>query len=765
MEKESNLTNDLNTITLEFKEYELYRFKEEAKEYEDELEFLIQEKDIKIKDYLSQIQSLTDEIKELKQKFQKNEQEIVRLQEKIEEFKFSLKQYEEQKQELEQLNDQWENSARYLEYTKQELEERLYHAEESAILVKGELDEISNQKEIEIQRLKDEIKELKQEIRLISSLQPDSSRVLELEEALRKAQAEQKELKEKFKAVSISKAMPGNSEKEGNTTAVRVIVKIRPFLEGDSSRTQCMLSNDSEIQIESKRHGTSKCFMFEKVVGPSQNLDELFGDLESNIHYAASGGNSCILAYGQTGSGKTYTMNGVISRSLGVLERTFSGQKMEIRLQCIEIYNEQVRNLLTNDQLSKNWKDLLNISEVRLGDNWISKAQELIKKSCARRQTKYTESNEMSSRSHCIYTISFLYKHSLDSTGEEIRGKIQFVDLAGSERINKSKVSGDTLKETMHINKSLSALQDVITALETKSEHIPYRNSILTRLLQPTLGGSESKVTVILTCSPCEDSVGETLSTLSLGTRIKSVDLCWALKKNIKSLEVERTLNLLEKERSEKLALIRKLEKLDRDFQNFQLAMKEKDLRLASMSVIIKQNEKKHIEQNENLKKELQMLKYMQEDSKKKQFTFTSSVDLDTSSKVIPIKPEEFKKEPSIDLDASTKVLSFKNEEGKKRQIFLSADSSTKVMPVKALESKKKPLIVFSLDENEKLAKSSSCKQYKILDTNKRYISTSPLSLKKSLVMPKAGKSHTPSRGQKPILIAKQKNIIVKSRS
>ena len=675
----------------------------------------MQEKDKKINEYARKIEILTDEVKALKTKIKKNEQEISMFQKEIDSLKLSLKQFEEQKRELEQLNDHWENSARYLEYTKQELEERLYHAEESAILFKGELDEISIQKEVEIQRLKDEIKDLKQEISLLSTSQSNSSRIQELEDALTKALQEQSEHQENIKTARINKTTSTTSEQQENhTTAVRVIVKVRPFLDSDGSRSQCLYCNDTEIQIENKRMGAAKCFMFEKVVGPDDSLDDLFVDLQQNIEYASNGGNSCILAYGQTGSGKTYTMNGIIARSLRVLENNFEGETISISLQCIEIYNEQVRNLLTNDPLSKNWNDILNMSEVELGKNWKVKIQELIKKSCHKRQTKSTESNEMSSRSHCIYTINF----SLN----EIRGKIQFVDLAGSERINKSKVTGDALKETLHINKSLSALQDVITALETKSDHIPYRNSLLTRMLQPTLGGSESKVTVILACSPSEDSINETLSTLSLGTRIKSVDLCWALRKNIKSIEVERTLTLLEKERSEKLALIRKLEKLDRDFQNFQLSMKEKDLRIASMSVIIKQSEKKYVEQNENMKKELQAIKSKQEEIKKKSLVLVSSANFDMAAKLSATQQEE---------------------------------------------TKRKPTIIIQATETEKMLKSSSCKPYKILETGKRLTSTSPVSLKKNLVTPKSGKSQTPSRPQQPIIVktVTTKNLIVKSRN
>ena len=676
----------------------------------------LQEKDKKLKESEDKIDSLMYEVKQFKEKVMRNELEIANLHKEIDQLRISLKNYEDQKRELEQLNDQWENSARYLEYTKQELEERLYHAEESAILFKGELDEIQVQKEIEIQRLKDEIKDLKQELSHLSNSHSNSSKIQELEEALSKALRKQKAQQEDLKTPRINRTTSTTSEQGEATTAVRVIVKVRPFLEWDNSKQDCLFCSESEVQIESKKLGSAKCFMFEKVVGPDNDLDVLFADLRGNIDFAACGGNSCILAYGQTGSGKTYTMNGVIARSLKVLKQRFEGEQIMITIQCIEIYNEQVRNLLTNDPLSKNWNDILKISEVKLGANWPVKAKELIKKSCAKRQTKSTESNEMSSRSHCIYTIVFSYNG--------LRGQIQFVDLAGSERISKSKVTGDALKETLHINKSLSALQDVITALETKSEHIPYRNSLLTRMLKPTLGGSESKVTVILACSPCEDSINETLSTLALGTRIKSVDLCWALKKNIKSIEVERTLNLLEKERSEKLALIRKLEKFDRDFQNYELGMKEKDLRIASMSVIIKQTEKKFSEQNEVLRKEIGNLKQKLEEGprKKQSMVLISSTDFENAPK--------FSANP--------------------------LNENTKVKPVIAVAP-----------ETDRLIKSTSSKQYKILDTAKRFISTSPHSIKNSLGVPQAGKSITPSRPQK-VLFSKtgtSKNIIVKSRN
>ena len=192
--------------------------------------------------------------------------------------------------------------------------------------------------------------------------------------------------------------------------------------------------------------------------------------------------------------------------------------------------------------------------------------------------------NERSSRSHAIiwFTIN----------GPGGCGKVQFVDLAGSERIGKSHVIGDTLKEALLINKSLSALQDVVTALENRQKHIPYRNSMLTQILQPTLGGSESLVTMIMNCSPATESIPETLCTLALGSRVKAVDLGFFIRKNLVTKEVERTLSLLEKERSEKNSLLRTLDKLQRDLESYQYGVKDRDIKINNLKNKLKYKEK-----------------------------------------------------------------------------------------------------------------------------------------------------------------------------
>ena len=241
-------------------------------------------------------------------------------------------------------------------------------------------------------------------------------------------------------------------------------------------------------------------------------------------------------------------------------------------------------------------KDALTSSEIKLTEWNEADVLNLVETAVNNRCTKFTEQNEVSSRSHFIFQLTFTRAGS--------NGRIQFVDLAGSERMNKSNCKGDVLKETLAINRSLSALQDVMTALENKSSHVPYRNSVLTRMLQPTLSRHDSIVTMIFMVSPIEASCGETISTLSLGVRLKAVELGGGVQKQIETVEVERTLKLLEKEREEKNSILRKLEKLERDLTAYQFSIKEKDNKISTLTGRIKQKEKEWYDELERLRRE-----------------------------------------------------------------------------------------------------------------------------------------------------------------
>lgn len=551
--------------------------------------------------------------------------------------KFNLKKYEDQKRELEDLNDQWENSNRVLEFYKQDLEEKLYQAEETAIMYKEELGEVSSQKESELQRLRDEIKDLKQELLMVVNQHGDINKIHELELSLNKALDEMATLKKN--AEPKIEYIPGT---------VSVYVKLRPVLETDANKNISLIAKDNLITIETSKdtsRSSIRSYPFEKVYGVMSPLSDIFEDIKPSLLHVAKGKSCCILSYGQTGSGKTYTMNGLLNRSLNYLS-TIVSDDIKISFHCIEVYNEQVRDLLADTGLSRNWKNILSISFKPLDGNWVEKAKEFLSIASYKRSTKCTDVNEMSSRSHCIYTFVLdSYKNT---------GILQFVDLAGSERISKSGVAGDTLKESVHINRSLSALQDVISALESKASHIPYRNSLLTRLLKNSLDGNDSKVTVILNCSPTEDNLNESLSTLSLGTRLKNIDLGWAIRKNLKNEEVERTLTLLEKERSDKNALIRRLDRLEKDIEGYSNIIKEKDNKILLLNNKIKNLEKTHAEQSENIRKEVKILKIKQEQTDRKLQLIKSKAEQQkiAKSKVLSLlkaKTDETKRVMSAD--------------------------------------------------------------------------------------------------------------------
>ena len=344
-----------------------------------------------------------------------------------------------------------------------------------------------------------------------------------------------------------------------------------------------------------------KQFAFERVFEGSEGNEKVFEECRESIREVVSGGNVCILAYGQTGSGKTHTMQGCISLSLHHLfTHWLKDTKAEVNLQCLEVYNEQVRDLLTQESENRVGKlqEFLTKTSVYVGDRNEVTVFRLIEQAISFRTTKYTEGNERSSRSHLILTI-------LIRNGENT-GKLQFVDLAGSERLSTSNVKGDVLKETLAINKSLTALQDVIAALECKSSHIPYRNSLLTVLLQPVFAAPASKLVVVFNVAPGEEHVAETVGTLALGVRLKSVELTGNIRDKLKNRQVERTFSLLEKEREEKFLVLRVKDKLERDLSSYSQALKDKDNKLSLLSSRLKQLEKEHFESTARLKREVE---------------------------------------------------------------------------------------------------------------------------------------------------------------
>lgn len=586
-----DLLHELNSLKLEYEDYQA-----QSKELELALEQELEEKDRKLEELSSKYNKSSQDLENLKKKYQQIEAETVRYQLEIEKMKKIIRSFEREKKELENLNDQWEKSARILEYSKQNLEEKLYQAEENAIMYKEELEELSNTKNEEVQRLREKCDELKQELISIELSPPPVDR---------KARSPTPNLKHTLETVitipipaaksgsrnpSREVSRKGSFEEVAAKQSVKVLVFFRPPSTAESWDKSTLQIDSGQVVVKEKKD--VKNFEFEKVFPPCSPQPDLFHEVQDSIENLAVGGNACIMAYGQTGSGKTYTMNYLINASLDALCSQLS-EDYKITIQCIEVYNEQLKNLLNDDPLSKNWKEVLAKSEFKLGAEWKDEALGLIKKAISRRTTKFTECNERSSRSHAIISFNII--------GPNTSGKVQFVDLAGSERIGKSLVAGEELKEALNINKSLSALQDVVSALETKQKHIPYRNSMLTQVLQPTLGGSDSSVTMIMNCSPESESLPETVCTLALGSRVKAVDLGFFIRKNLGNKEVERTLTLLEKERSEKNSLLRMLDKIQRDLEYKSIALKDKDCKINSLQAKLKGNERDGLRKNTHI--------------------------------------------------------------------------------------------------------------------------------------------------------------------
>ncbi|CAN6468314.1 unnamed protein product [Victoria cruziana] len=358
--------------------------------------------------------------------------------------------------------------------------------------------------------------------------------------------------------------------------SIRVYCRIRPFLPGQQSGLSSVdYTGDGNVTISNpmkQEKGSRKSFNFNKVFGPSTSQEDVFADTQPLIRSVLDGYNVCIFAYGQTGSGKTYTMTGpkqISVESQGVNYRALSDlfhiseQRKDvfvydISVQMIEIYNEQVRDLLACDSSKKleirnsSQQNGFNVPDANLVPvTSTSDVIELMNIGQKNRAVGATALNDRSSRSHSCLTVHVQGRDTV--SGAVLRGCLHLVDLAGSERVDKSEATGERLKEAQHINKSLSALGDVISALAQKNSHIPYRNSKLTQLLQDSLGG-QAKTLMFVHISPEIDAIGETISTLKFAERVSTVEL-GAAKLNKESGEVRE---LREQIASLKAALVRK---------------------------------------------------------------------------------------------------------------------------------------------------------------------------------------------------------------
>lgn len=301
-----------------------------------------------------------------------------------------------------------------------------------------------------------------------------------------------------------------------------------------------------QVSVKNPRgvaHEMPKTFTFDAVYDWNAKQFELYDEtFRPLVDSVLQGFNGTIFAYGQTGTGKTYTMEGVRGdpEKRGVIPNSFDhifthisrsqNQQYLVRASYLEIYQEEIRDLLSKDQTKR-----LELKERPDTGVYVKDLSSFVTKSVKEiehvmnvgnqnRSVGATNMNEHSSRSHAIFVITIECSEvGLDGENHIRVGKLNLVDLAGSERQAKTGAQGERLKEATKINLSLSALGNVISALvDGKSTHIPYRDSKLTRLLQDSLGGN-AKTVMVANVGPASYNVEETLTTLRYANRAKNI--------------------------------------------------------------------------------------------------------------------------------------------------------------------------------------------------------------------------------------------------
>uniref|UniRef100_A0A7N6ANG1 Kinesin-like protein n=1 Tax=Anabas testudineus TaxID=64144 RepID=A0A7N6ANG1_ANATE len=329
---------------------------------------------------------------------------------------------------------------------------------------------------------------------------------------------------------------------------VRVMCRFRPLNEAEITRGDKYIpkfKEDDTVVI------TGKPYVFDRVLPPNTSQEQVYDQCAKQIVKDVLGGyNGTIFAYGQTSSGKTHTMEGKLHdpQLMGIIPRIAhdifdhiysmdENLEFHIKVSYFEIYLDKIRDLLDVSKTNLSVHEDKNRVPYVKGctERFVSSPEEVmdvIDEGKANRHVAVTNMNEHSSRSHSIFLINI--KQENIETEKKLSGKLYLVDLAGSEKVSKTGAEGAVLDEAKNINKSLSALGNVISALaEGTKTHVPYRDSKMTRILQDSLGGN-CRTTIIICCSPSIYNEAETKSTLMFGQRAKTI-------KNTVSVNLELT--------------------------------------------------------------------------------------------------------------------------------------------------------------------------------------------------------------------------------
>ncbi|KAL4655780.1 kinesin heavy chain isoform X3 [Arapaima gigas] len=318
---------------------------------------------------------------------------------------------------------------------------------------------------------------------------------------------------------------------------IKVLCRFRPLNQAEVLRGDKFIpkfQGDDTVVIG------GKSYVFDRVFPTNTTQEQVYNTSAKQIvKDVLAGYNGTIFAYGQTSSGKTHTMEGKLHdrQLMGIIPRIAEdifnhifamdeNLEFHIKVSYFEIYMDKIRDLLdvTKTNLAVH-EDKNRVPYVKgCTERFVSSPEEVmdvIDEGKANRHVAVTNMNEHSSRSHSIFLINIKQEHI--ETEQKLSGKLYLVDLAGSEKVSKTGAEGSVLDEAKNINKSLSALGNVISALaEGTKTHVPYRDSKMTRILQDSLGGN-CRTTMFICCSPSSFNDAETKSTLMFGQRAKTI--------------------------------------------------------------------------------------------------------------------------------------------------------------------------------------------------------------------------------------------------
>ncbi|OCT73907.1 kinesin-1 heavy chain [Xenopus laevis] len=318
--------------------------------------------------------------------------------------------------------------------------------------------------------------------------------------------------------------------------SIKVMCRFRPLNDSEVVRGDKYVA---KFQGEDTVVMGSKPYAFDRVFQSNTTQEQVYNACaKAIVKDVLDGYNGTIFAYGQTSSGKTHTMEGKLhdTDGMGIIPRIVQdifnyiysmdeNLEFHIKVSYFEIYLDKIRDLLDVSKTNLSVHEDKNRVPYVKGctERFVCSPEEVmdtIDEGKSNRHVAVTNMNEHSSRSHSIFLINV--KQENTQTEQKLSGKLYLVDLAGSEKVSKTGAEGALLDEAKNINKSLSSLGNVISALAEGSVYIPYRDSKMTRILQDSLGGN-CRTTIVICCSPSSYNEAESKSTLLFGQRAKTI--------------------------------------------------------------------------------------------------------------------------------------------------------------------------------------------------------------------------------------------------